>query len=188
MTVISALWCAICTWNKAGNSRMSVSTTKPRACYSVICIKKRHHPAKTWEIVTKFVNWQIFFVKEYFLFCHKDNVGEPKRTCIMRKSQLFCNCYHKILESTSELTTRSLRQNVQFCHRSVPIIRYFQHLIEPLFFHTWGRFISHVIAFALALDLSSFVCNHWCIRLTVTRLAHIILSLSMKPVNRIHLF
>ncbi len=182
MTVISALWCAICTWNKAGNSRMSVSTTKPRACYSVICIKKTAPSGQNMRLWPNLSTDKKMFVKEYFLFCHKDNVGEPKRTCIMRKSKLFCNCNHKILQK------HKWPQNIQFCHRFVPIIRYFQHLIEPLFFHTWGRFISHVIAFALALDLSSFVCNHWCIRLTATRLAHIILSLSMKPVNRIHLF
>ncbi len=69
----------------------------------------------------------------------------------------------------------------------MPIIRYFQHLIKPLFFNTQGRFISHVIAFAL--DLSYFVWNIEVFVFTATHLAHIIpYSLSMKPVNRIHQF
>ncbi len=102
MTVISALWCAICTWNKAGNSRMSVSTTKPRACYSVICIKKTAPSGQNMRLWPNLSTDKIFFVKEYFLFCHKDNVGEPKRTCIMRKSKLFSakaqvNSKHSVL-------------------------------------------------------------------------------------------
>ncbi len=50
----------------------------------------------------------------------------------------------------------------QFCYRSVPILRYFQHLIKPVFFNTPGRLISYVIA--LALELSYFVHNHRSIR------------------------
>ncbi len=39
----------------------------------------------------------------------------------------------------------------EFCYRSVPILRYFQNLIKPLFFNTWGHFISHAIACWLSI-------------------------------------
>ncbi len=66
-------------------------------------------------------------------------------------------CLHKF----AQYTCVWLYLNVsEFYYRSVPIRRYFQHLIKPLFLNTWGRFISHVIAFTLALDLSYFVRNY----------------------------
>ncbi len=71
---------------------------------------------------------------------------------------------------------------LEFCYRSVPIIRYLLHLIKPLFFKTRGRFISHVIAFALALMLSNFFPQPLKYSIhTAPYLAHIILFETCKP-------